>query len=214
MLAHAGQSVTIHPLEHVRGGNGTLRLTSVQEKTGATIVASLEKGSFLFTSDQIRTHYLEFTVGDGEASQSGLIRVDVTAPPQANSTPITIPKTMFVNTLSSRTIDIAATDIDPAGGVLLLTAVYNIPGGSGVQAEILGAAGDPGDPHRTAGERSVHFNYRISNGLAEAEGVVTVIELPRPARLQPPVANDDTVTVRVGDAVNVPVLGQRCSTRR
>ena len=206
VLAHAGQGVTIRPLEHARGGNGTLRLTSVSEKTGATIVASLEKGSFLFTSDQIRTYYLEFAVGDGETSRSGLIRVDVTAPPEANSTPITIPKTVFVNTLSSRTIDIAATDIDPAGGVLLLTAVYNIPGGSGVQAEILEQRAIRVTLTAPLEDGPVHFNYRISNGLAEAEGVVTVIELPRPLRLQPPVATDDTVTVRVGDAVTVPVL--------
>ena len=32
----------------------------------------------------------------------------------------------------------------------------------------------------TAGPSPVHFNYRISNGLAEAEGVITVVEIPHP----------------------------------
>ena len=52
----------------------------------------------------------------------------------------------------------------------------------------------------------VTFNYRVSNGLAEAEGVITVVEVPAPTRIQPPVANDDSVTVRVGEAIDIPVL--------
>src|SRR5690606_16533660 len=52
----------------------------------------------------------------------------------------------------------------------------------------------------------VAFNYRISNGLAEAEGVITVIEIPSPVRVQPPIAEDDSVTVRVGEAIDIPVL--------
>jgi hypothetical protein len=205
VLAYAGKPVTVHPLDHVRGGSGVVRLTSVPVKTGSGITASLETGTFIFTSDQIRTHYLDFVVNDGDTTATGVIRVDVAAPPEANSTPITLPKNIFVNTLSSQTIDVAATDIDPAGGVLLVTGVYNIPGSSGVRADVLEQkairvtlTGPLDGP--------VHFNYRISNGLAEAEGVVTVIETPIPARLQPPIATDDAVTVRVGDAVNIPVL--------
>ena len=52
----------------------------------------------------------------------------------------------------------------------------------------------------------VTFNYRVSNGLAEAEGVITVVEVPAPTRIQPPVANDDSITVRVGEAIDIPVL--------
>ncbi|WP_346233565.1 Ig-like domain-containing protein [Parafrigoribacterium mesophilum] len=205
VLAYAGAPVTIHPLDHVRGGSGVLRLTSVPVKSGSSITASLEKGTFTFTSDQIRTHYLDFVVNDGDNTATGVIRVDVAAPPNANSTPITLPKTIFVKTLSSQTIDVASTDIDPAGGVLLVTGVYNVPGTAPVRADVLEQkairvtlTGPLSGP--------VTFNYRISNGLAEAEGVVRVIETPIPARLQPPIATDDAVTVRVGDAVDIPVL--------
>ena len=137
MLAYAGQPVTVHPLDHVRGGSGVMRLTSVPVKTGSSITASLETGTFIFTSDQVRTHYLDFVVNDGDATATGVIRVDVAAPPEANSTPITLPKNIFVNTLSSQTIDVASSDIDPAGGVLLVTGVYNIPSNSGVRADVL-----------------------------------------------------------------------------
>ena len=33
-----------------------------------------------------------------------------------------------------------------------------------------------------------------------------MIQIPEPARLQPPIANDDSATVRVGDVINIPVL--------
>lgn len=204
--AYAGQTVTISPLDHVRGGTGTLRLASVPEKVGATIDASLETGTFTFTSDQVRTHYLDYVVNDGDKTVTGTLRVDVAAPADANSTPILTPKTMFVRTLSSETIDVASSDRDPAGGVLLVTETYNIPGGSGVIAEVLEQRAIRVTLTGLLQNGPVTFNYRITNGLAQAEGVVTVVEIAVPSVLQPPVAADDTVTVRVGDAIDIPVL--------
>ena len=89
---------------------------------------SLEAGTFTFTSDQVRTHYLEYVVTDGDADRHRRgPRRRRRAAGGEHARPITVPKTIFVNTLSSETIDVAATDIDPAGGVLLVTGVYNIP---------------------------------------------------------------------------------------
>ena len=206
LLAYAGQEITVRPLEHVRGGSGILHLSSVPAKTGSTITASLEAGTFRFTSDQVRTHYLDYVVNDGDQTVTGILRIDVAAPPDANSMPITIPKTVFVQTLSSETILIAASDIDPAGGVLLVTDVYNLASDSGVRAEILEQSMVRVTLTAPLDSGPVIFNYRLSNGLAEAEGVITVVEIPRPLRLQPPIANDDVVTVRVGDTIDIPVL--------
>jgi hypothetical protein len=205
VLAYAGEEVRIEPLPHVRGGTGALRLTSVPAKTGATITPSYEKGTFSFVSTEVRTHYLEYVVSDAERSATGLVRVEVLSPPETNLTPITVPKTVFVRSLASETIEVADTDIDPAGGVLSLTGVSDIPLDAGVRAEILEQSAvrvtlsSPLDEPLT-------FGYQVSNGLAEADGTITVIEIPRPDRVQPPVARDDTVTVRVGDAIDIPVL--------
>ena len=206
MLAYAGQAVTVRPLAHVRGGTGTLRLASVPAKTGAIVSASLEAGTFSFSSDQVGTHYLDYVVNDGEQTANGIVRIDVAAPPGVNTKPITIPKTIFVKSLTSQTIDVASTDIDPAGAVLLVTGVYNVAPGSGVQAEVIEQRAIRVTLTAPLVSGPVNFNYRISNGLAEAEGVVTVIEIPRPTHLQPPIANDDSVTVRVGAAIDIPVL--------
>lgn len=207
VLAYAGQELRVEPLAHVRGGTGAVRLSSVAPITGATVTANLDDGTFRFLSETPRTFLLQYVVNDGSQTATGVARIDVAAPPDANAKPVTVPKTVFVQTLGTSTVDIAATDIDPGGGVLLVTGVYNVPPRSGVQVELI--------EHRAArvtltaplDSGPVTFNYRVSNGLAEAEGEVTVIEIPRPTRLQPPVAENDSVSVRVGAAIDIPILG-------
>jgi hypothetical protein len=205
VLAYSGQEATISPLEHVRGGSGELRLNAVQAQPGVTITPSYETGTFRFSSDQVRTFYLEYVVTDDESTATGLVRVDVAAPPDSNTTPITVPKTVFVTTQSSRNVDVAATDIDPAGGVLLVTGITDIPRQSNVRADVL--------EQRLVRvtltgplEDAVVVKYRVSNGLAEAEGTITVIEVAPPTRSQPPIARDDKATVRVGDAITISVM--------
>jgi large repetitive protein len=205
VLAYAGQETTIDPLSHVRGGTGVVRLNAVPPKSGASITPSYETGTFKFVSDGVGTHYLEYVVTDDFQTVTGILRVDVAAPPGSNTTPITVPKTVFIHTQSSETVDVASTDIDPAGGVLLVTGVMNVPSDSGIRAEILDQRAvritllDPLDA-------PVSFNYRISNGLAEAEGTITVVEIPAPTQLQAPIARDDIATARVGDAITIDVM--------
>ncbi|MEH6780403.1 MAG: Ig-like domain-containing protein [Rhodoglobus sp.] len=206
VLAYAGKEVTVSPLGHVRGGNGNIRLTSVPSKTGAQVLPSYETGTFRFESDEIRSHNLEYVVTDGNLTHTAIVRIDVVAPPDANTAPITVPKTVFVQTLQNERIDVAGTDVDPAGGVLLVTETMNLPVGSGVRAEILEQRLVRVSLEAPLDDGPVSFNYRVSNGLADAVGVITVVEIPAPSRLQAPIANDDSVTVRVGQAVDIRVL--------
>ncbi|MGN6502317.1 MAG: Ig-like domain-containing protein, partial [Pseudolysinimonas sp.] len=205
-LATAGQEITVRPMPHVRGGNGNLRLNAVPAKPGSKIDPSFEAGTFTFESDEVRTHYIEFTVTDGDQTATGLVRIDVAAPPDSYTRPITVPKTIFVHTLQNQFVDPTQTDIDPAGGVLVVTGVTGIDPNGPIQAEVL----DQRDVRVTLKAplegSSVTFGYRISNGLAEAEGSITVVELPALDQLQPPIATDDAVTVRVGDVIDIPVL--------
>ena len=204
--AIAGVGTTVSPLEHVRGGSGVIRLNAVPPKAGVEITPNYDEGTFRAASDLVRSHYLEYVVTDGDQTVTGLVRLDVSAPPEQGTQPVAIPKTVFVPTLSSTTIDVAASDYDPAGGVLLVTGVSAVPPASGVRAEVLeqrsvrvtliGPLAGP-----------VTFEYRITNGLAAAQGSITVVEIAPPDRLQPPIARDDTATVRVGDAVTIDVMG-------
>jgi hypothetical protein len=203
--AYAGKDLTVKPLDHVRGGNGTITLTSVPSVARATITPSYDSGTFVFNSDALGDHQLEYTVTDGVKTATGVVRITVLAPPDASTAPITTPKTVFVNTLSTKDTDVTATDRDPAGGVLLVTGLSGIPARSGVEASVL-------DQHTvrvtlTAPlSGAVSFNYDETNGLATATGSVTVIEIPQPDHVQPPVAQPDSATVRVGDVTSIPVL--------
>lgn len=204
-LASSGEEITVRPLQHVRGGNAPIRLGGVPPKAGTSIVASFEAGTFTFLSEQVGTHYIEFTVTDGTQTATGTVRIDVTAPADASTRPITTPKTMYLTANSSQTVDPPSSDSDPAGGVLVVTGVMNIPPGSGIQAEVLEQRRVRVTLTRPLDE-PVTFTYRISNGIAEAVGTITVVEIATPLRLQPPIATDDQVTVRVGDAIDIPVL--------
>jgi len=206
VFAHAGEETTVSPLDHVRGGGGVIRLNAVPPKAGVTITPSYEEGTFRVVSDLVRSHYLEYVVTDGDQTVTGLVRVDVSSPPDPNTQPVTIPKTVFVPTLSSTTVDVAASDYDPAGGVLLVTGVFNVPPASGVRAEVLEQRSVRVTLTGPLADQ-VTFEYRITNGLAAAQGTITVVEIAPPSRVQPPIARDDTATVRVGDAITIDVMG-------
>lgn len=205
VVAYSGQEVLVAPLQHVRGGSGPLRLANVPAKDGVTIVPDYDGGTFRFASTEVGTHYLDYSVTDGNRTQSGTVRIDVIAPPDAGQPPVTVLHTVYVEEQSTERVDVLAEDFDPAGGVLVVTGVLNVPEDSGLQVEIL--------EQRilrvtlsTPLDAPVSFNYRVSNGTAESVGTVTVIQIPTPAVRQPPVAYPDSVSVRVGDAIDIPVL--------
>ena len=166
VLGYAGQDVTVSPLDHVRGGSGVLRLASVPAKAGTTIVPNLDAGTFTFKSDQAGTNYIDYVVNDGDQTANGVVRIDVAAPPDVNTKPITIPKTIFVSTLGTQTVDIASTDIDPAGGVLMVTQLQNLSATSGVRAEILDQSAVRVTLTAPLESGPVRFNYEVTNGLA------------------------------------------------
>ena len=204
--AYAGQQLTVRPLPYASGGSGSIRLNSVPAKNGSTVTPSYEAGTFRFVSDEVRTHNLEYSVTDGDQTATGTIRVDVQSPPDPSSPPVTTPKTVFIETLSTQTVDVVATDDDPAGNVLMVTSTSEVPLSSGVRVETLDQRYLRVTLAAPLDDGPVTFTYTVTNGLASAEGTVTVIETPRRSQTQPPVATDDQATVRVGDAIDIDVL--------
>jgi len=204
--AYAGQQLTVRPLSYARGGTGTIKLNSVPAKADMTVTPNYEQGTFRFASDAPGTHLLEYTVTDGDQTATGTVRIDVQSPPDAGTPPITTPKTVFVETLGTQTLDVVATDRDPANNVIMLTATDAVPVSSGVKVETLDQRYARVTLTAPLEDGPVTFGYTVSNGLASAVGTVTVVEIPRRAITQPPIATDDQVTVRVGDSIDVDVL--------
>ncbi|MFP3465208.1 Ig-like domain-containing protein [Leifsonia sp. SIMBA_070] len=205
VLAYQGQEVTVSPLDHVRGGNGTVRLSTVPTKADATITPDYQGGTFRFESDQAGTHNIEYSVTDGVITATGVVRVEVKAPPGAKTAPIAVPHTAFIREQASQDVDVLSTDIDPSGGVLLVTGVTAPEASTGVRVQVLQQRTLRVTLSRPL-EGPVDFHYRLSNGLADTEGTVTVVQLPPLTVHQPPIAAPDSVSVRVGDVVDIPVL--------
>ena len=175
-------------------------------KPDVQLTPDFDAGSFRFTSSAVRTHYLEYSVTDGTRTATGTVRVDVSAPPDRDTTPITVPHTAFLRLQQPVDVDVLATDIDPTGGVLIVTGIVDPAEDEGVRVEIVDHRILRVTLMRPLATGSTTFGYRVSNGLAEAEGEVTVVEVPQPAQYQPPVAAPDTISARTGDVVDIGVL--------
>lgn len=206
VLATAGSEVTVSPLEHVRGGSAPLRLSSVPAKPEVNITADFDAGTFRLQSSVVGVHEIEYAVTDGELTATGRIRVNVTAAPDASSAPVTVPHTAFIRGQQATLVDVLATDSDPAGGVLLVTGITDVPADSGLRIEILDQRILRVTLTKPLEGGTAVFGYRVSNGLADTAGTVTVIEIPPPAQKQAPIAVPDSISVRVGDAIDIPVL--------
>jgi hypothetical protein len=205
VIAVQGQPVTINPSSHIRGGSGVLSLTGVPEVPGLDIVTDFADFSFSVTASRTGSTYVTYAVTDGDATGSGLVRIDVIDSPDVSAQPITSSHAVYVPLQQSRTVDVTATDRDPAGGVLVVTGTVNVPLESGIQVEVV--------DHRLVRvtltkplDAAVSFGYRISNGISQSEGTITVVQTPAPSVAQAPVAVPDAVAVRVGDVISIPVL--------
>lgn len=204
--ATAGTEVTVSPLEHAHGGSALLKLSSVPSKPDVTITPDFNQGTFRILASAPGVYYVEYAVTDGEGTAAGQVRVDVAPVPDANSTPITVGHTAFVRGQRATLIDVLATDFDPAGGVLLVTGTTHTSAADGIRLEILDQRLIRVTLTMPLESGTTEFGYRVSNGFAEADGVVTLIEIPDRAVSQAPIATADTVTVRMGDAIDIPVL--------
>lgn len=205
-ITTAGEEIVLEPLRHVRGGSGHATLSAVPATVEARPVPDYDGGTVRLGGLAVGTHYLEYTVTDGSRTATGAIRVEVSEPPEHDTTPITVPHTAFLQVGRPGEVDVLATDIDPNGGVLVLTGVSAGAEDLGVRVEVV--------EHRVLRitltgpleSGSTEIRYVVGNGLAEAEGRVTIIEVGAPETAEPPVANDDRVTARTGDVVDIPVL--------
>ena len=205
VIALAGQPVTISPAAHVRGGSGPLSLSGVPAVNGVDIAPDFSQFSFTATTSRLGSTYLTYAVTDGDETTSGFVRLDVIAPPDVSAPPITSAHAVYVPLQQTRSVDVTATDRDPSGGVLVVTGVLDIPLDSGLQVEVV--------EHRLVRvtltkplDRPVAFGYRISNGVSQSQGTITVVQTPAPTQAQAPVAIPDVVSVRVGDVITIPVL--------
>jgi hypothetical protein len=208
-----GGPVTIDVAEHVTGTAGLVRVASVRVVDDAPATATVVEGttSFEFSARAPGTYRVGVDVTDGVSTASTTARVTVLpadAPPQLSTAPVVA----FVHPREDATVDVLAAVSNPTRRVLLLSDVAaTADPGATLSVDAVGqsflrvsgstATGAPG--------RLGTVRYTVSDGTEDAGAAVvgeaTVYLLPPAAELAP-IAVDDTVVVRAGAQVDVPVL--------
>ncbi|MFB9642212.1 Ig-like domain-containing protein [Agromyces lapidis] len=203
----AGESVSIEPLANDLTPSGApLTLIGLEEvPDGPTVTPNLERGTITFSAGEPGEYVFLYNLAADTAVSVGLIRVQVNEPPAEAPAPIAVKDTAYLRPGEPTTVPLLANDVSPSGRVLAVQSVDDSATDDLVSVEILTNT----VARVTASEaidRQLQFTYTISDGVNTATASVAVVPVPPLVKHQPPVAADDSVNVRAGDIVTVPVL--------
>ncbi|GAA1345172.1 Ig-like domain-containing protein [Arthrobacter roseus] len=200
-----GEDATISPLKNdTSPTDARLRLAQVDQVEDATVTMNSDVGTITFRSAAVGTFYLTYLVSNGPASATGLIRVDVEAANEDDGAPVAVHDTALLPAGGETLVDVLGNDSDPSGGVLVVQSVTQ-PSEKAITVSVVDHSVLRITDTRGLAAPAV-VKYTVSNGLESSVGEVSIVPVPRPAKLQPPRANPDEVTVRVNDVVTIPVL--------
>lgn len=209
----AGSALTIDVGPHVTGTAGDITVGSVRVLDDAAATATVVGGTttFDFTAAEPGVYRVDFTVTGGGRDATGTARITL-LPADAPADLSTAPVVAFVRPQEDATLDVFAAVSNPTGRVLLLSDVAaSAEEGASLSVDTVGqndlrvsgntAEGGPGLLGTVA--------YTVSDGTddegSSVGGEATVYLLP-PAPEIAPIAVDDTVTVRAGAQIDIPVL--------
>ena len=207
----AGLTVDVAP--HVTGTAGEISLESVRVLDDAAATATIVGGSasFDFAARTPGTFRVGFTVTDGTTPATGTARITILpsdAPPQLATSPVVA----FVHPQEDATLDVFSAVSNPTRRVLLLSDVAgHADDGATLSVDAVGQnyLRVSGSTASGAAGRLGTVTYTISDGTddqgARVQGEATVFLLP-PAPELAPIAVDDTVVVRAGSQIDIPVL--------
>ncbi|MGO3250084.1 MAG: Ig-like domain-containing protein [Microbacterium gubbeenense] len=200
----AGESATVEPLiNDINAASEDLTLSQVTPPAEVEVTADAQGGVLNVESETPGTYYVDYAASAGALAAPGVIRVDVLENKDKDAAPVAVRDTAYLPGGGEVLIDALQNDYDPSAGVLVVQSV-EAPDGSGVSAAVLGHSTIQ-LTDRAMLEDQVVVTYRISNGARSATGEIIVIPVPATDQIRPPIAADDTATVRAGDIVTVPV---------
>ncbi|SDD43163.1 Fibronectin type III domain-containing protein [Sanguibacter gelidistatuariae] len=204
-VTYVGSPVDVDVLASVHSASREpARLATVDEVAGTTIATNLDDGRFTFTATNPGTYYVGFTVVAAPQQAVGLARIDVREWPSEPLPPVAVRDIALLPAGGEVTIDPLANDVDPGGGVLVLTSMTT-QDGSALQVAVL--------DHRLVRITSrlaltvpETVSYVISNGVAEARGEILVVPVQPSSQQRAPVVRDLDVSVRTGGVVTIEAL--------
>lgn len=208
-----GPSLAVDVGPHVTGTAGEVSLSSVRVLDGAAATATVVAGStvFDFAAAEPGVYRVDFTVNGGGRDATGTARITLLAA-DAGARLSTSPVVAFVRPQEDATLDVFAAVSNPSGRVLLLSDIAaEAEDGASLTVDAVGqndlrVSGSTADG--SAGLLGT-VAYTVSDGTddegSRVAGEATVYLLP-PAPEIAPIAVDDTVTVRAGAQIDIPVL--------
>ncbi len=205
-----GDEVVVKPLENDLSPSGAELLLVGMEEPGGGAVASFstDRETITFSSGEPGVYYMKYTLQAGANTSEGIVRVDVLErPDDASLPPVAVKDTAYVRSEQPVTVSVLSNDASPAGKILAVQSI-DVPAdvtAKGVVVELLESTLIRVTTTQALTEQ-VGFTYTISDGTATATAGVTVVPVPALTRHQPPVAENDTATVRVGDIITLDVL--------
>lgn len=169
-----------------------------------TVATNTDTGDLTVTASRPGIYALSYQATFGSLSSAPTeILVQAAAPAATPQSPVTTPISVLLHGQLPTTVNVLASDYDPAGGLLTVVSVHAPPGlqatiEKGQFVRIVGTGG--------GGTKGLTVTYQVSDGTTNpSSGQIAVAEEP-PLPPTPPVVPDTYATVRAGDAVNVPVL--------
>lgn len=184
-------------------------LAAIEEPGGPTVARfSSDTGLISFSSSAPGVYYIKYTVAAGTATSVGIVRVDVNEKPADDSLPpIAVKDIAYLRGEEPTTVSVLSNDVSPSGRVLAVQSV-DVPAeykAKGLVVELLASTSvRVTSPAALTAQAS--FTYTVSDGVSTATAGVSVVPVPALTKHQPPVAENDTARVRVGDIVTVDVL--------
>ncbi|SEB40533.1 hypothetical protein SAMN04489806_0454 [Paramicrobacterium humi] len=202
-----GEAVDILPLDNDLSPSGEqLTLLGAESLQGSVSIAvNSDDGTITASAGKAGTFYVKYSLGAGERTSIGLIRLDVTEKADADLAPIAVRDTGYVRPGEPAMIPVLDNDVSPTGSVLAVQSVEATGDAAQLSIELLTQS----MIRVTATEAvtgQVQFTYTVSDGKNEATTTVTIVMVPPLSKHQAPIAADDQVRVRVGDITSVPVL--------
>ncbi|WP_105035308.1 Ig-like domain-containing protein [Cryobacterium aureum] len=213
LLASVNERLTVNPAEYISGAAGLYRITSATTPSsaeGGAVSITANGTAFDFSATVVGNYTVSLTIADDVSEVVSLARISVvSADAQALSTS---PVTVFVRPKADTSVDVFTAVSNPAGRVLLLgEAIPETVFGASLSVDVVGqnilrVRGS------TADERPGKLGtvrYTVSDGtenpLYTVRGEATVYLLPASVP-QTPIAMNDSVSVRVGAQIDIPVL--------
>ncbi|MGB4777014.1 Ig-like domain-containing protein, partial [Microbacterium sp.] len=195
------------------GTAGDLALTAARVLDDANATATVVGGStqFDFSAPESGAYRVAVTVSGGGHEATGTARITV-LDDDAPADLSTAPTVAFVRPQADATVDVIAAVSNPTGRVLLLSdVVTHAASDASLMADSVGQGQLRVSGSTDSGQSGLlgTVTYRVSDGTddegSQVVGEATVFLLPSASEVAP-IAVDDSVVVRAGAQVDIPVL--------